>query len=148
MNKAQQRTWLNFAISLATLVISSIVTAYIWRNEINIFDLSKPTRIRILGLFCTIPLILVVITGWRWRKKDYDERDMLINRKANVIGIVGAFCFLGGATWFLSVMTKMGSIRAPLITFLVYLACFVWILVTSIAALVQYGAGVKGNNHE
>jgi len=148
MNKAQLRTWLNFLISLATLVISSVVIAYVWRNEINIFDLSKPTRIRILGLFCAIPLIVVVIIGWRWRKKDYDERDMLIDRKANAIGIVGAFVFLGGATWFLSVMTKMGSIRAPLITFLVYLACFVWILVTSIAALVQYGGGVKEKNHE
>jgi hypothetical protein len=148
MNKAQQRTWLNFMVSLTTLVISSAVIAYVRRNEINIFDLSKPTRIRILGFFCTIPLILVVIIGWRWRKKDYDERDMLINRKANVIGIVGAFVFLGGAAWFLSVMTKMGSIRVPLITFLVYLACFVWILVTSIAALVQYGAGAKEKNHE
>jgi hypothetical protein len=148
MNKAQQRTWLNFLISLATLVISSVVIAYVWRNEINVFDLSKPTRIRILGLFCTIPLIVVVIIGWRWRKKDYDERDMLINRKANAIGIVGAFVFLGGAVWFLSVMTKMGSVRAPLVTFLVYLACFVWILVTSIAALVQYGADAKEKNHE
>ena len=148
MNKAQQRTWLNFLISLATLVTSSVVIAYVWRNEINIFDLSKPTRIRILGLFCTIPLIVVVIIGWCWRKKDYDERDMLINRKANVIGIVGAFGFLGSAVWFLSVITKMGSVRAPLITFLVYLACFVWILITSITALVQYGAGAKEKNHE
>ena len=142
MNKAQKRAWLNFMVSLATLVISSVVIAYVWRNEINIFDLSKPMRIRVLGLFCTIPLILIVIIALRW-KKDYDERDMLIDRKANAIGIVGAFVFLGGVAWFLSVMTKMGSIRVPLITFLVYLACFVWILVTSIAALVQYRGCAK-----
>ncbi|MHC4571822.1 MAG: hypothetical protein ACYS0C_07085 [Planctomycetota bacterium] len=102
-------------------------------------------RIRILGLFSAIPLILIVIIAWRWRK-DYDERDMLIDRKANAIGIVGAFGFLAGAGWFLSVMTKMGSVRAPLICTLVYLACFVWILVSSMAALVQYGRG--GKNHE
>jgi hypothetical protein len=143
MNKAQKRTWLNFAISLATLVISAAVIAYIWRNEINIFDLSKPTRIRILGLFFTIPLILIVIVAWGWRK-DYDERDMLIDYKANTIGIVGAFGFLGGAGWYLSVVTKMGSVRAPLICTLVYLACFVWILVSSVAALVQYGGTCKG----
>jgi hypothetical protein len=143
MNKAQKRAWLNFMVSLATLVISSVVITYVWRNEINIFDLSKPMRIRILGLFCTIPLILIVIIAWRW-KKDYDERDKLIDRKANAIGIVGAFVFLGAAAWFLSVMTRMGSIRVPLITFLVYLACFVWILVSSMAALVQYGGRCKG----
>lgn len=147
MNKAQRRAWLNFMVSFATLVISSVVIAYVWLNEINVFDLSKPTRIRILGLFCTIPLILIVIIALRWRK-DYDERDKLIDRKANAIGIVGAFVFLGGAAWFLSVMTKMGSIRVPLMTFLVYLACFVWILVTSIAALVQYGEGAKEKNHD
>ena len=143
MNKAQKRAWLNFMVSLATLVISSVVITYVWRNEINIFDLSKPMRIRILGLFCTIPLILIVIIAWRW-KKDYDERDKLIDRKANAIGIVGAFVFLGAAAWFLSVMTRMGSIRVPLITFLVYLACFVWILVSSVAALVEYGGRCKG----
>jgi hypothetical protein len=147
MNKAQKRAWLNFMVSLATLVISSVVITYVWRNEINIFDLSKPMRIRILGLFCTIPLILIVIIAWRW-KKDYDERDKLIDRKANAIGIVGAFVFLGAAAWFLSVMTRMGSIRVPLITFLVYLACFVWILVSSMAALVQYGGGAKEKNHD
>ena len=144
MNKAQKRVWFNFAVSLTTLVISAAVIAYIWRHEINIFDLSKPTRIRILGFFSAIPLILIVIIAWRW-KKDYDERDMLIDRKANAIGIVGAFIFLGGAGWYLSVATKMGSVRAPLICFLVYLACFVWILVSSVAALVQYGVTFKGD---
>jgi len=143
MNKAQKRTWLNFAISLATILISAVVITYIRQNEINIFDLSKPTRNRILGLFCTIPLIMIVVINWRW-KKDYDERDMLIDHKANAIGIVGAFAFLGGSGWFLSVMTKMGSIKAPLVILLVYLACFVWILVSSTAALIQYGWRSEG----
>jgi hypothetical protein len=40
-------------------------------------------------------------------------------------------------------MTKMGSIKAPLVMLLVYLACFVWILVSSVAALIQYGWGGK-----
>ena len=144
MNKAQKRTWFSFAISLATILISAVVITYIRQNEINIFDLSKPTRFRILGLFCTIPLILIVILQMRFPQKKYDERDKLIERKANAIGIVGAFIFLGGAAWLLSVMTKMGSIKAPLVTLLVYLACFVWILVSSTAALIQYGWKIKG----
>jgi predicted Na+-dependent transporter len=144
MNKAQKRTWLSFAISLATILISAVVITYIRQSEINIFDLSKPTRFRILGFSCTIPLILIVILQMRFPKKKYDERDKLIERKANAIGIVGAFIFLGGAAWLLSVMTKMGSIKAPLVTLLVYLACFVWILVSSTAALIQYGWKIKG----
>jgi len=143
MNKAQKRTFICLAISFATLVISAAIIAYIWRNEINIYDLSKPTRLRILSLFMTIPLILIVITNWRW-KKVYDERDKQIDRKAIVCGSTGAFIFLGGAGWLLSVMTKMGSIKAPLVILLVYLACFVWILVSSVAALIQYGWESKG----
>jgi len=143
MNKAQKRTFICLAISFATLVISAAIIAYIWRNEINIYDLSKPTRLRILSLFMTIPLILIVITNWRW-KKVYDERDKQIDRKAIVCGSIGAFIFLGGAGWLLSVMTKMGSIKAPLVILLVYLACFVWILVSSVAALIQYGWKIEG----
>lgn len=143
MNKAQKRTFICLAISFATLVISAAIIAYIWRNEINIYDLSKPTRFRILSLLMTIPLILIVITKWRW-KKVYDERDKQIDRKAIVCGSTGAFIFLGGAGWLLSVMTKMGSIKAPLVILLVYLACFVWILVSSVAALIQYGWKAKG----
>ena len=144
MNKAQKRTWLSFAISFVTILISAVVITYIRQNEINIFDLSKPTRIRILGFFCTIPLIMIVIISSRFPKKIYDERDKLIDRKANAIGIVGAFVFLGGAGWLLSVITKMGSIKAPLVILLVYLACFVWVLVSSTAALIHYGWKIKG----
>ena len=143
MNKAQKRTWLCFAISLATIIIAAVVITYIRQNEINIYDLSKPTRLRILSLFMTIPLILIVITNWHW-KKVYDERDKQIDRKAIVCGSIGAFIFLGGAGWLLSVMTKMGSIKAPLVILLVFLACFVWILVSSVAALIQYGWESKG----
>jgi hypothetical protein len=80
---------------------------------------------------------------WGW-KKIYDERDMQIDRQAVILGAVGAFIFLGGAGWYLSVVTKMGSIKAVLIMLLVYLAYFVWNLVLSIVALIHYGWGGKG----
>ena len=142
MNKAQKRTWFSFVISLATLVISAAVIAFIRINQIDIYE--PTTRFRMLGILCTVPLILIVIISARFPKKNFDERDKLIDRKANAIGIAGAFIFLAGAGWFLSVITKMGSIKAPLIILLVYLACFVWVMVSSAAALIQYGWPGKG----
>ncbi len=140
MNKAQKRTWLCFAISLATILIAAIVTAFIRINQI---DLYEATTFRLCGLFMTIPLILIVIIQWRW-KKVYDERDKQIDTKAIFIGSVGAFIFLAGAGGFYVLLAgRMGSIRASLIITLVYLACFVWILVSSVAALIQYGWGGK-----
>ena len=99
--------------------------------------------IRILGLINTIPLILIVLIDLGW-KKVFDERDKLIAHKANVIGIIAAFIFLAGAAEFLTVITKLGSIKTPMIMSLVYLTCFVWILVSSIASLIQYRIGGMG----
>ena len=141
MNKAQKRTWFSFAISLATLLIAAGAIAFIRINQIDIYE---PKTARPLGLLFTLPLILIVIIGARFPKKNFDERDKLIDHKANAIGIVGAFVFLAGAGAFYVVLAgRMGSIRSVLIIHLVYIACFVWILVSSVAALIQYGWGGK-----
>ena len=140
MNKAQKRTWFSFAISLATILIAAAVIAFIRLNEIDIYE---PTTYRLCGLFMTIPLISIVIISARFPTKKFDERDKLIDRKALTFGTIGAFVFLAGAGWFLCVISKMGSIRASLIITLVYLACFVLILVSSVAALIQYSWGGK-----
>lgn len=141
MNKAQKKAWLRLVISLATLVIASIVTIYVWSNGIDVYDFSTPKRIRhyiLLGVLSAIPLILIAATDCGW-KKVYDERDKLIDLKAVICGAIGAFVFLSGAGTFLVVATKMGSIKAVSIMLLIYLACFVGNLVTSTATLIQYG---------
>jgi len=141
MNKAQERTWLIFAISLATLLIAAIVTAFIRINQIDVYQ--QKTH-RILGLFMTIPVSVIVILSLRFRRKDYDERDLQIWRKALISGGIGALGFLVSVgTYYVLLASRMGSIRALLIIHLVYLACFISILVSSVAALVQYGCGGK-----
>jgi hypothetical protein len=137
MNKAQKRTWLSFTVSLLTILIAAAVIVFIRVNQVDIYG--QPGIFRLLSIACTIPLILVVLISRRFPGKDYDERDRLIEHKAMYWGILGAFVFLGGAGWFFTVITRMGSIRASLIISLVYLACFVWYLASSAAALIQYG---------
>jgi len=67
-----------------------------------------------------------------------------IESQAAICGWVGALTFLALAGWYLTVATKMGSIKAVLILFLVYLAFFVSIVVLSIVALIHYGRQAKG----
>jgi len=143
MNKAQKRTWCKLAVSiLGLLVMSGTLTIMkIWNLEMK--DPQDHNAIRMLGLLNTIPLILMVILEWRW-KKIYDERDKEIARRALHYGIVGAFIFLAGAGWFLTVITKLGSIKALLIIDLVYLAAFVLFFMSSVAALIQYGWQSEG----
>ena len=143
MNKAQKRTWLKLVVSVAGLLVMAFNLAIIKIYNLDMTDTTDQTAFRVLGLLCTIPLVLIVILDWRW-KKLYDERDRQINHEATIHGIVGAFIFLAGAGWLLTVVTKMGSIKASLIISLVYLACFVWILVSSVSALIKYGWRVEG----
>jgi hypothetical protein len=131
---------------MATLLIASIFIIHFRSSGIDIYDFSTPARIRryiLLGVLSAVPLILIAVVDWGW-KKVYDERDKQIDRQAAVCGGVGALTFLALAGWYLTTATKMGSIKAVLIMLLVYLALFVWNLVLSIVALIQYGWGGKG----
>jgi hypothetical protein len=139
MNKAQKRTWLSLAISLAGISIGAAAIATIKIMQLDMANTNHHTTLILLSLPLTIPLILMVILSWRIPGKEYDERDKKIEHKALIFGAVGVFIFLGAASWFLCVITKMGSIKAGQITLLVYLAAFVWFFISSFAALVQYG---------
>ena len=150
MNKAQKRTWWTFAITAATLLISASVIWYAWVNQIILIDLENPMRIRLLGLANTIPLILIVILSTRFRKKDYDERDKIIELKSSVIGYITAFVFFVVAGYCLFFINPRGLTRNIYWfmrgSYLVYLAVFVLNFVSSLAALIQYSRG--GEYHE
>jgi hypothetical protein len=140
MNRAQKRIWLKLAVSVAGLLAMSGALALIKFNDLQIADKEDHTSLRVLGLLCTIPLILIVILDWGWkRKRIYDERDLHIERRSLIIGVLAVFFFLGGAAMILLVLRPLGSINVYFLPSLVYLAYFVLILVSSIAALIQYG---------
>jgi hypothetical protein len=143
MNKAEKRIWGKLIVSIAGLLVMSATLTIIKIYNLEMRDPQDHNAIRMLGLLNTIPLILMVILEWRW-KKIYDERDIEIDRRALYYGIVGAFTFLAGAGWYLTVITRLGSVKADLIISLVYLAVFVCILVSSAAALIQYRWTGKG----
>lgn len=150
MNRAQKRTCFRLLISLAALLVASTLIIYFRSRGIDVYDLSTPTAIRryvLLGILSTVPLILIVVTDWGW-KKVYDERDKQIDNRSSMIGAIGAITFIALAGWYLTVATKMGSIRAVLIILLVYLAYWVWNLILSIATLIQYAGLLKGTRHE
>lgn len=143
MNKAQKRIWLKLVVSVAGLLVMTFTLAVTKIYNLDMADATDHTALRMLGLLCTIPLILIVILDWSW-KKIYDERDRQIDREATIYGTIGAFFFLAGAGWLLTVMTKLGSIKASLVLSLVYLAVFVCILISSVFALIKYGWKIKG----
>ena len=150
MNRAQKRTWLTFGISAAWILTSAMVILYACQNQIKIIDLERPMRTRLIGLVNTIPLILIVFISMRFRKKDYDERDTIIEYKSSGIGYIAAFIFLTAAGYCLFLINPRGSTSNILMVmrgmYLVYLAAFVLFFVSSLAALIQYGWRGKGGS--
>jgi len=143
MNKAQKRVWLKLAVSVAGLLVMAGMLTVIEIHSLDMADATDHTALRVLGLLCTIPLILVVILDWGW-KRIYDERDMDIERRSLTIGIIAAFGFLGGAAVILLVIRPLGAIKIIFLPSLVYLAYFACLLASSVAALIQYGWKIKG----
>ena len=117
------------------LMAGTLVTT--WILDLDVANRGDHTPLRLLGVTCTIPLILIVIVDWGW-KKVYDERDLEIERKVLPLGIVGAFAFLAGAAAVLGFIWPLKSISISILLSLIYMAYFAYILVSSVAALAQY----------
>ena len=142
MSRAQQKTWCKLAVSVAGLLVMSGALAMTEIDGLEMADLKSHTGLRVLGLLCTIPLILVVILDWGW-KRIYDERDMHIERQSLIVGGIAAFVFLGGAVLVLLATRPLGSIKIFHLPSLIYLAYFACVLASSTAALMQYGRGIR-----
>ena len=145
MNKAQKRTWLCLVISLAGISLGATAVTLIKIMQLDIANTNHHTILRLLSLPPTIPLILMVILSWRLPTKRYDERDREIERKSMGYGITGAFVFFGAAVLVLGAVSPFGSMKIFFLSSLVYFAFFVSQVVSSVAALLQYGWREKGN---
>ena len=135
MNKAQKRTWLSLAISLAGISLGATTVTLIKIMQLDIANPNHHTILRLLGLPLTIPLILMVILAWRLPIKRYDERDREIERKSMGYGKIGAFVFLGVAVLVLGIISPLGSMKIFFLSALVYFAFFVSTIVSSVVAL-------------
>jgi hypothetical protein len=145
MNKAQKRTWLSLVISLAGISLGATAVTLIKIMQLDIANTNHHMTIRLLSLPATIPLISMVILSWRLPIKGYDERDRGIERKSMGYGVIGAFVFLGAAVLVLGIMSPLGSMKIFFLSALVYFAFFVSLIVSSVAALFQYGWREKSN---
>jgi len=144
MNKAQKRTLFSLGISLAGISLGAAAITFMKIMQLDIANANHHTTIRLLSLPTTIPLISMVILSWRLPTKRYDERDKEIDRKSMSHGIAGAFVFLAAAVLVLGIMSPLGSMKIFFLSSLVYFAFFVSVMVSSVAALIQYGWGGKG----
>ena len=143
MNRWQKIAWFNIMVVIACFTACLILAATITFNRAA----TPPTPLSIV----IIPsLILVAISKIIYHKQskriDFDERDIQIHKKS---GYVGLWAFvLAIVIQNVICVLALGPQRAldyPLVLLLmVCTAGGIWIMMDSIATLVQYNRGIKG----
>ena len=141
MNRWQKIAWFNLIVIVAGSVISVVAAGTLPPEE----RLMPPNRVTVVII---ISLVLVGMAKTIFRKADkgvdFDERDTQIHRRAKLFGWTG--CGLGMVATIMVCYIAVGPrgsfppLALPIIP-LVGTAFF--ILVASIAALIQYGLGGK-----
>ena len=143
MNKTQKCAWFCLTLTMLLLIFSVIVYG-------GIIAVGKPTRIT-SGLFYI--LFLIIALCFRillWKKQspvevDLDERDQLIKRRAVFACYISLWALLIAACtipWF--IVGPEGSIPVCVLPATLFGVFIIVMLVHSVAILIQYGRGGKG----
>jgi len=134
MNKTQKGAW--YGVFLATM-LSIVVVVDLIETAVN------PVLLRVCGFSLAVLLVLPIVYINRKRKDaeaDVDERDRLIIKKA-LIGSLVSICALLLVAYMVTLFIPglTGSISVEMLQTVVFFSFIIFILIFSVAVLVQYG---------
>ncbi len=149
MNRWQKIAWFNMAVMIVMLLICSLVvvaTGMSWRDAITP---PSPLTFVILPAFVLVGISAKVIFRKKPQRLDFDERDKQIHRNSRYAGWIAFASSMTTGVWicYLIVGPK-GDLYPLVLPFLIMIGAVIYIIVASIAALIQYGLETKGGNHE
>lgn len=146
MNRAQKIAWFNLVVILISLLLSGIAVAVL---AFLAFVAELPLRAALGGLGFMGIMGLLGLTPFLFRKDEgkvrFDERDLVINRKAAVVAYsVFWVLFVAAAMvpWF--IIGPGGVITVNYLPCLVFGGVFVVMLIQAIVTLQEYGWKGKG----
>ena len=142
MNRWQKIAWFNLVVIAAGSVISVVAAGTLPPEE----RLVPPNRITVVII---ISLVLVAMSKTIFRKSDsgvdFDERDGQIHRRAKLFGWIG--CGLGMVATIMVcyfAVGPMGSFPPLALPVIPLVGTAIYMIVASVAALIQYGWAGKG----
>jgi hypothetical protein len=147
MNRWQKIAWFNLIVTAICFIVCLIISIAMQFKRVA----TPPTP---LSLVIIPSLVLVAISKFIFQKRnkqvDFDERDRQIHKKSAYVGLWAFFLATTAAITveimicFVAVGPR-GTFHYPLVLLLTVCAGGgVWIAAESIAILVQYGLGRKG----
>lgn len=148
MNKTQKGAWLNVAGTLLVLVSALLLTIQIGIRH------RPPERIWIF-IWAPFFILFTVIGILFVRKKqsptepESDERDKIIQYRAALVAFVSVWLLLAAECVIPKFIVGLdGSIPVWLLPIINVFFMYIVLLVYSVAVMIQYGRGCKGENHE
>ncbi len=143
MNRAQKSAW--FGLTMSILLFIFFVTSVLALPRASLlFNL-----LRFSPAFGFIVLLIIFLRKKGQDKVNIDERDNYVSRKALIAAFSSTAALLIGTCMippFIAEPTT--SIPVLLLPAMLYSLFIVFILAYSVAILIQYGWGIKGENHE
>ncbi len=138
MNPAQKRAWLEMMISLAGLVFSGI--SYYFFSQAGEPPYSAPWiyYLPLINLPIVLCMIGYVLTGAKFKAKDFDEREMVLSRKSLVYGFLAVFIFLTAAAMVFFVRNIAAMIPIRILLLMIVSSFFFSSAVISTSFLLTY----------
>ena len=145
MNKTQKVAWFNLAGTLLCFAFSIYIAVRIYVLKSlpeSILERSWPI-IAFYGL--VIASIILIRRKQSRAEPDSDERDELIKKRAIQISFVSVWLLLGATILIAAlILGETGSIPVYILTLIILGVFLTAMLIYSVAVLVQYGWGRKG----
>lgn len=139
MNKTQKSAWFTSGITLLLLALGVVIPVQTV-TSVGLFRI----WLLVISLFIIISVVLLRIKQSR-AEVDFDERDNAIKKNAVMVSFVSLWVLLIAASIIPNcIVGDEGAIPVcflPVINFAVFL---IVMLVYSVAILVQYGRGARG----
>lgn len=94
MNLAQKRAWVEMIISLTGLVFSGL--SYVFFSRAGAPPYSTPWiyYIPLINIPTVLCMVGYVLTGAKFKAKNFDEREIILSRKSLTHGFLGVFVYL------------------------------------------------------
>ena len=141
MNRVQKIAWSFIIMISVSFILSGILVTILYVRVGVPKALYGFSLLGIAGLAGFSPLIFKKDKG----KVTFDERDKLIKNMAALIGFAASYLFVGLACMIpFSILGPKGSISVRWLPNIFGGAAFVMFFAWSVAILVQYGRGGKG----
>jgi len=143
MNPAQKRAWFEVIISIAGLVFSAISWYFFTLAGEQPYSSPWIYVLPLINLPIVLCMVGYVLTGAKFKAKDFDERETVLSRRSLVHGFLGVFIFLTAVALIFLVRNFTAMIPIRILLLLIVSSFFFSNAVISISFLLTYQSHVE-----